>query len=139
MSEQRIDDSTVLPDAQGASAASNEHAAASGQLAQSFAEAAAIATDGRACQCHLCIRTRNFLAALETIPEQHHRLLHAMHGALEDAEFERDHARAVIEGSYPDADTVIAYHRKRRAISPDAAASQSNVETPVKHEEAPGT
>lgn len=84
-------------------------------LAANTREAFAVATDGRGCQCVICIRARRFMAALEAIPQAHHAMLHAMFGALEEAEYDRDHLRAVIDGSWPDADAVIAHHRKRRA------------------------
>ena len=65
------------------------------------------------CNCNLCIRTRQFRETLEKIPEQDREFWSKMYDYLCEVEDDRDYYKAVVDGSWPTADEVIAYHRTK--------------------------
>jgi len=66
------------------------------------------------CACKLCIRSKEFQAALEKIPEQERKFWTNLYDDLNNVEQDRDYYKVVVDGSWPNADEVIAHHRAAR-------------------------
>ena len=76
------------------------------------------------CECPRCLDSREFAARLAELPEHQRAYFAAQREnyALQGADL--DHANAVIEGSWPSADDIIAGSRAARAemLKPDRHA-----------------
>jgi hypothetical protein len=63
------------------------------------------------CNCLICMRHAAFVRALSEIPEDGRRFWEHIYDQLNGAEFDADYYRAIVEGTWPDADKVI--HQSR--------------------------
>lgn len=59
------------------------------------------------CECDVCKRAIEFRRRLELIPDAEREYWSGIFMDLEGAELDRDVNRAVIDGSWPDADKII--------------------------------
>lgn len=65
------------------------------------------------CDCRLCKRSREVRAALERIPEQEREFWSRLHEGLFETEADLEYYKAIVDGTWPNADEVIANHRKK--------------------------
>jgi hypothetical protein len=65
------------------------------------------------CHCSLCIRTREFREALEKLPASDRMFWTDIYSHLFHAEADRDYYKAIVEGSWPNADEIISKHRTK--------------------------
>ena len=65
--------------------------------------------------CPVCQRTRKFREALERVPEKDKEFWSDIFSTLFHAESDRDYYHAIVEGSWPNADEVIARHRAKQS------------------------
>lgn len=63
--------------------------------------------------CPICQRTRLFRQALERVPEQDKEFWDGIFDALFHADSDRDYWRSIVDGSWPNADDVIAKYRPK--------------------------
>lgn len=68
------------------------------------------------CECNVCKYSRKVAEKLELIPEDQRAFWEEMYDILIHAELDRDHYRAVIDGSWPDADEFIQRVRTHRTL-----------------------
>lgn len=65
------------------------------------------------CECKLCARTRQFRLALEKIPEQEREFWSNLYNHLFDIEVDRDYYKAIVDGTWPNADQIIGHYRQK--------------------------
>jgi hypothetical protein len=63
------------------------------------------------CDCSMCQRTLHFRAALDSVPEKDAQFWSDIFSALLNAESDRDYYCAIVDGSWPNADELIAKNR----------------------------
>lgn len=74
-----------------------------------------------ACVCKICVRGKEFQEKLALIPEEHRKYFEEIYDQLNDVENSLDHANAIIDGSWPDADSIIMHTRFKKVRSMEAA------------------
>lgn len=65
-----------------------------------------------ACNCKLCLRTQQFRLSLEKVPESEREFWSNIYSDLFHVEVDRDYYKAIVEGTWPDADQIINRHRQ---------------------------
>lgn len=76
------------------------------------------------CDCHVCQRHRSVQAQLDQLPQPQRAFFESLLDTLDNVEMDRDYYRAILDGSWPDADRVLAGFRARHATQPAAAGAQ---------------
>lgn len=66
------------------------------------------------CDCEVCQQSRAFYKYLDTVPAESRDYFVNLYDALLEAEEDRCYYRALLDGSWPDADKVIENWRKRK-------------------------
>lgn len=74
-----------------------------------------------ACDCQICIRSREFQEKVALIPEEHRKYFEELYDQLNDIEHSLNHANCIIDGSWPDADSIIMHSRFKRVRAMEAA------------------
>jgi hypothetical protein len=70
--------------------------------------------DSSTCQCQICHRNRQFKEVIERVPAQDKEFWKAIFDRLFNVENDRDYYKAVVEGTWPNADKVIHDHRSAK-------------------------
>ena len=65
------------------------------------------------CDCNLCQRTRKFRETLDRVPEADKKFWNDIYDTLFHAEFDLNYYRAIVEGSWPSADEILARYRAK--------------------------
>lgn len=76
------------------------------------------------CTCRVCERHRSIVAHLANIPETERPFFEDLVSELEHAEMDRDHLQAILDGSWPNAEEVLAGYRLRRQESAPAVSEE---------------
>jgi hypothetical protein len=74
-----------------------------------------------ACECSVCKYSRVVEHQLEQLAPEQREFFEEMYDILINVEFDRDYSDAVIDGSWPGADEVIAKRRAMRKIRDERA------------------
>lgn len=74
-----------------------------------------------ACECNVCKYSRKVRHQLEQLAPEQREFFEGMYDTLINIEFDRDYSDAVIDGSWPEADEVIAKRRAMRKIRDERA------------------
>lgn len=78
------------------------------------------------CECEICKYRREFEQHISTVPEPAKQFFDDMYDLLFHAQFELDHAEAVISGDWPGADEYIAAIRACRTDKQKESDETSN-------------
>lgn len=68
-----------------------------------------------ACDCKLCVRNRLIDSQINLLPENQQAFFTDMFDLLLNTEMDLNHCEAIIDGSWPDSDEIIA--RKRDKVN----------------------
>lgn len=63
------------------------------------------------CECEVCVRLRTVEARIEQLPEEHRQFFRDFYDEAEEVRFNRNYLRALVDGSYPNADMIIGWKR----------------------------
>jgi hypothetical protein len=69
------------------------------------------------CNCAICQRSQQFQEALKLVPETDKQFWKDLFSLLYDVEMDRDYYRAIVDGSWPNADEVIHQRRTKKEAS----------------------
>jgi hypothetical protein len=66
------------------------------------------------CNCDLCTRNRKVTLEIERLPEDRQQFFKELFDYLNHVEMDLDYSQAIINGSWPEADGIIATAREKR-------------------------
>lgn len=66
------------------------------------------------CSCDVCKQSITFREHLDRIPAELHEYFQELYDVLIHAQFDNDYYKAIIDGSWPEADLIIDRARKRK-------------------------
>lgn len=66
------------------------------------------------CDCAICTRSKAFQKHIELVPAESKKFFEAIYDVLLETESSLEYRNALVDGSWPDADTVIATIRSRK-------------------------
>ena len=68
------------------------------------------------CNCAVCSRYTELQERLLLIPTEHRDFVFALYDDLVNAQNDLSHANAIIKGTWPQADEIIAYVRSQQPV-----------------------
>lgn len=66
-----------------------------------------------ACNCELCVRNRGISEEIERLPEANREYFRVLLDGLLETEADLDYYKAIVDGSWPDSDEIIARKRNK--------------------------
>jgi hypothetical protein len=73
------------------------------------------------CKCDLCQDSRRFQAELEKLPSEQQPVFQVLYDILLDNAMDLEHARAVLDGSWPSAQETLEFFRQKPGVFINAA------------------
>lgn len=77
------------------------------------------------CQCALCLTHAEFEKQLEGLPADKAAYFRKFRDAVDNVQADRDYYRVLVDGSWPDADAVIAGFRAQRRREEEPTLKES--------------
>jgi len=68
------------------------------------------------CRCKVCLYYEEFSSRIDLLPVEHQDFFHQMYDNTVHLQSKFNHLRAIIEGSWPNADEIIKRKREKYAV-----------------------
>jgi hypothetical protein len=68
------------------------------------------------CRCKVCLYYEEFNDRIDLLPVEHQEFFRSMYDDMVHLQSKHNHQRAIINGSWPNADEIIKHKRKHYAL-----------------------